>query len=362
MQLLMQALQPMSFTDASISSAVTLHTNSMSHGSCHLWHPWLVSLHVLSDLLIALAYFTIPVVLVYFVQHRSDLPFKGVLLLFGALITVCGIGHLMEVWTLWHPNYWTAGVFKAITALISVYTTLKLIVLLQPTQTRLIDQEKLSRLGQLVAVIAHWSGNQISFICGNLCHTISNAQGLLAILHRYLRESPDLSLALSKMIARQDFARLLARLRSSVQLGVERIQTIGTRLRGLIAASLSSMKPATLYAGIDSTLLILQHWLNKIDNAAIGVVQRYSPILSVIEYYLGQLDQVFMNLIVNAIDALEERLKNNGVMDWTNASIPTIPAFSASGKIAFSTYRKAEGTADAHSSDDAIEEHPGQAN
>jgi two-component system sensor histidine kinase/response regulator len=96
------------------------------HGHCYLWQTPLVSLHVVSDLLIALAYGCIAVMLVYFVRKRYDTPFKPVLLLFGAFIAACGVGHLLDIWTLWFPNYWVAGTERAITAVVSCLTALKL--------------------------------------------------------------------------------------------------------------------------------------------------------------------------------------------------------------------------------------------
>ncbi|AFZ15289.1 multi-sensor signal transduction histidine kinase [Crinalium epipsammum PCC 9333] len=100
------------------------------HGHCYLWKPGLVGLHIISDSLIALAYYSIPITLLYFVRKREDLPFNGIFLLFIAFIFACGTTHLMEVWTLWHPNYWIAGLLKAITAVISAYTAVKLIPLI----------------------------------------------------------------------------------------------------------------------------------------------------------------------------------------------------------------------------------------
>lgn len=97
------------------------------HGHCYLWEPGLVWLHVLSDVLIAIAYFSIPLMLVYFVQKREDVPFRGIFLLFSLFIVTCGTTHLMSVWTLWHPAYWLAGVIKAVTAVVSVYTALTLL-------------------------------------------------------------------------------------------------------------------------------------------------------------------------------------------------------------------------------------------
>jgi hypothetical protein len=86
------------------------------HGHCYLWKTDLVWLHLLSDSLIALAYYSIPITLFYFVQKRKDLPFNWIFLLFAAFIVACGTTHLMEVWTLWHPTYWLSGLIKAGTA------------------------------------------------------------------------------------------------------------------------------------------------------------------------------------------------------------------------------------------------------
>jgi PAS domain S-box-containing protein len=99
------------------------------HGHCYLWQPGLVWLHILSDTVIALAYYSIPLTLFYFVQKRKDLPFDWIFLLFGAFIVSCGTTHLLEVWTLWHPIYWFSGALKATTALISLYTAIVLIQL-----------------------------------------------------------------------------------------------------------------------------------------------------------------------------------------------------------------------------------------
>jgi PAS domain S-box-containing protein len=100
------------------------------HGHCYLWKTDLVVLHVASDLVIALAYYSIPMMLVYFVQKRRDVPFNGVFLLFGAFIIACGTGHLIDIWTLWHPTYWVSGFWKAITAVISFYTAVVLFPLI----------------------------------------------------------------------------------------------------------------------------------------------------------------------------------------------------------------------------------------
>ncbi|HBB34332.1 MAG TPA: hybrid sensor histidine kinase/response regulator [Cyanobacteria bacterium UBA8803] len=105
------------------------------HGHCYLWKPELVGLHILSDALIALAYYSIPIMLLYFVQKRRDVPFNWIFQLFSAFIIACGTTHLMEIWTLWHPTYWISGAIKVMTAAVSLYTAAALVPLLPKALT-----------------------------------------------------------------------------------------------------------------------------------------------------------------------------------------------------------------------------------
>jgi hypothetical protein len=107
----------------------------MPHGMCYLWQPGILGLHVLSDSLITLAYFSIPFTLIYFVRKRSDLQFNWIFICFAVFIVACGTTHLMEIWTVWHPAYWLSGGIKAITAAASVPTAILLIKLV-PTALR----------------------------------------------------------------------------------------------------------------------------------------------------------------------------------------------------------------------------------
>jgi signal transduction histidine kinase/DNA-binding NarL/FixJ family response regulator len=104
--------------------------NFIPHGHCYLWKPDLVGLHIVSDALIAIAYYSIPLTLIYFVQKRRDIPFNWIFLLFGTFIISCGTTHLLEIWTLWHPVYWISGMTKLGTAAISLYTAIALVRLL----------------------------------------------------------------------------------------------------------------------------------------------------------------------------------------------------------------------------------------
>lgn len=118
------------------------------HGHCYLWQPGLVWLHVTADALIALAYYSIPLTLFYFVRKRSDLPFDWIFLLFGSFIIACGTTHVLEIWTLWHPTYWLSGSVKALTAFVSCYTAVQLVPLVpkalalqSPEQLEVANQE-----------------------------------------------------------------------------------------------------------------------------------------------------------------------------------------------------------------------------
>jgi signal transduction histidine kinase/CheY-like chemotaxis protein len=99
----------------------------MPHGMCYLWNARLLALHVISDAIIALAYFSIPVILLFFVRKRRDLPFPGVFAMFGLFIVACGMTHVLEIWTIWHPAYWLSGNVKAFTACVSLATAVLLV-------------------------------------------------------------------------------------------------------------------------------------------------------------------------------------------------------------------------------------------
>jgi PAS domain S-box-containing protein len=103
-------------------------TSFMPHGSCFLWRGDILTLHIVSDLLVALAYFCIPVLILHFVRRRRFLwPFTAA---FGTFIVACGLGHVMDVWTIWHADYWVAGWMKAFTAFASVGTAVALLPLM----------------------------------------------------------------------------------------------------------------------------------------------------------------------------------------------------------------------------------------
>ena len=98
----------------------------MPHGHCFLWTPLLLWAFVLSDALIALAYYSIPVALWHFVRRRADLPFSWIFVMFAVFIFACGTTHLIAIWTLWHPVYWLDASIKMVTATVSMVTAIQL--------------------------------------------------------------------------------------------------------------------------------------------------------------------------------------------------------------------------------------------
>src|SRR5205823_13789624 len=102
----------------------------LPHGTCYLWNPNIVWLHVISDSVITLSYYCIPVALIYLVHKRRDPPFNWMISMFGLFILGCGTTHLMEVWNIWHGSYLLAGIIKAFTAMVSLITAGLLVPLL----------------------------------------------------------------------------------------------------------------------------------------------------------------------------------------------------------------------------------------
>lgn len=180
---------------------------------------------------------------------------------------------------------------------------------LKKSQTQLIQREKLSSLGQLVAGIAHEINNPVNFIYGNLTHASQYAHHLLDLLARYQQELLSPSPELTDRIAEIDLTFLMddfPKILSSMQMGADRIRQIVLSLHNFSRIDEADMKPVNIHDGIDSTLLILQHRLKSSPNSAgIKVVKEYGE-LPLVECYASQLNQVFMNIISNAIDALEE--------------------------------------------------------
>lgn len=192
---------------------------------------------------------------------------------------------------------------------------------LQQTQAQLIQSEKMSSLGQLVAGIAHEINNPINFIYGNLSPIEQYSISLLLLIQQYQQELPTPSAAIQELAESHELEFLkedLPALLVSVKSGVQRIRDLVLSLRSFSRLGEAEVKKVNIHDGLDSTLVILQHRLNAQSNRpAIMLEKEYSK-LPEVECYAGQINQVFLHILNNAIDALEK-------VNWeTSQSSPKI--------------------------------------
>ncbi|MDZ8051206.1 MAG: AAA family ATPase [Aulosira sp. ZfuVER01] len=199
---------------------------------------------------------------------------------------------------------------------------LKQVILdLKNAQTQLIQSEKMSSLGQMVAGVAHEINNPINFIHGNINHTQEYVQDLLDLIAIYQQEYPNPSAQIAEKSEEIDLnflAQDLPKVLDSMKIGTSRIRNIVLGLRNFSRLDEADMKLVDIHEGIDNSLMILQHKLQaNNDRPEIEVIKEYGD-LPEVTCYAGQLNQMFMNILSNAIDALDDRNKEGNMKNGKN--------------------------------------------
>ncbi|MEG4345931.1 PAS domain S-box protein [Microcoleus sp. A003_D6] len=197
------------------------------------------------------------------------------------------------------------------------------------TQSMMVQNEKMVSLGQLVAGVAHEINNPVSFIYGNVMHANDYFKDLLKMLQLYQQEYPHPATAIQQEIDDIDLNFMLAdlpKLLNSMKMGAERIRQIVLSLKNFSRLDEAEQKQVDIHEGIESTLLILQHRLKETAGHPKIVLLKEFGTLPRVQCYAGQLNQVFMNIIGNAIDALEEAMETGNWAEGELAPIPYCPS------------------------------------
>jgi light-regulated signal transduction histidine kinase (bacteriophytochrome) len=210
----------------------------------------------------------------------------------------------------------------------------KTVIELHNTQAQLIQTEKMSTLGQLVAGVAHEINNPVNFIYGNLSHASEYTKDLLCLVELYRQHYPNPHPQISECSEEIDIEFLtedLPKILGSMKIGVDRIRQLVVSLRNFSRSDQAQKKGVDIHEGIESTLLILQHRIKaQSDRDTVKIIKEYGN-LPLVECYASSLNQVFMNLIGNAVDALEMG-KRERVMNAPSLGASAAATYSISQK------------------------------
>ena len=285
----------------------------MPHGHCFFWEPVLLWTFVLSNLFTALAYFSIPITLTFFVIKRKDMGFIGIFVLFSLFIATCGLTHFMNIWTIWRPDYWLQAFLDVLVAVVSLITAVALyravpvaltipapksleesvnrlqatISELRFTQDKLIESEKLSALGGLVAGVAH----ELNTPIGN---ALTAASSILSANQEFRNISPQ-------MLRRSDLNYLLEVHQEGLELTLNNLQRavslIGSFKELSVNDTTGEYKPFLINDVVRDVLLIFE---NRLTSKGITVTCQLDARLSM-RSYPSALMQLLINLFERSL-------------------------------------------------------------
>lgn len=238
---------------------------------------------------------------------RVEVGTNNPYLLIIVLMTLAFVGVAIACWTSLPQVSAIEELAISLTAQTKqLETTLKE---LQKAQMQVIQSEKMSSLGQLVAGVAHEINNPVNFIHGNLDHLEEYTQNLLRTIELYQQRHPSDDPEVQAMAEEIDLEFItedIQKIVSSMKVGTDRIRGIVVSLRNFSRMDEAEFKDVDIHEGIESTLLILQHRIkDKAERPAVVIIKEYGA-LPKVECFPGQLNQVFMNILVNALDALDD--------------------------------------------------------
>ena len=297
-------------------------------------------LMMIENLIISLCYMVISAGIAYGIWKSRKAGINPVIMTVSAIFFSCALGHGMHVLGMLAFNQ--AIVWQTAVDLLTVIVAIRFVTYyesfgvlaqigqiaaanvvlesenlslqdsldkLKQTQ-QLIQAEKMTGLGQLVAGIAHEVNNPISFIHANIAHVSSHVDSLISLVNAYKELYPQSISEIEELDEEMDIAFIqadLPKILNSMRTGTERIRQLVLSLRNFSRKDEAALKTVNVHEGLDSTLLILQHRLQATQKRPdIQVLHRYSSHLPLVECYPSQLNQSFLNLITNAIDAIED--------------------------------------------------------
>lgn len=292
----------------------------MPHGHCYLWTPELLWLNVISDSVIALAYLSIPVTLIYLVAKREDLPFNWIFAAFGVFILACGASHVLEIWTIWNPAFWLAGFIKALTAVASIVTAVLLVKLIPaalriPSQRQLtmLNDELLAANAELQQVNRHLAQTHeqllqsekmaaLGGLVAGVAHEINTPVGIVVTSASLLsRDTKILRLAYENGLSEEELEEYLTTAEQSALL----IETNATRAADLIQ---SFKQVAVDQTAGEQRQINLRHYLGETLTSLTPSLKKAATMVQVsgaddlvVTTYPGALAQILTNLVLNSL-------------------------------------------------------------